>query len=138
LSDRHFALSLKNKKAEQIIIKPFRLEESGQGGLHSSAGGMAKEMAVSSKHDPFNPTGDLYCNKSFYDEGNLTGPRQKQRSPPISVKERLVTAPGLYDSGYGHYEAKKALPRYYWDKALFFPGAGGRSPNRHEHKLAGF
>ena len=54
-----------------------RKEESGKGGIHTTAGGLAKDMAGLDKDAPPSPTHDYYRNQSFYQEGNLVQP-QKQ------------------------------------------------------------
>jgi len=53
------------------------LEESGSGGIKTTAGGIAKDMAGLSKFDPPSPTNDLYRNQSFYHQGNLTEPQNQ-------------------------------------------------------------
>ena len=54
-----------------------RLEESGSGGIRTTAGGIAKDMAGLNKFDPPSPTNDLYRNQSFYHQGNLTEPQNQ-------------------------------------------------------------
>jgi conjugal transfer mating pair stabilization protein TraG len=60
------------------IHRRNRLEESGNGGIHTTAGGIAKDMAGLNKNDPLSPTSELYRNESFYYEGNLVHPQQRQ------------------------------------------------------------
>jgi len=54
-----------------------RLDESGSGGIRTTAGGIAKDMAGLNKFDPPSPTNDLYRNQSFYHQGNLTEPQNQ-------------------------------------------------------------
>ncbi len=54
-----------------------RSEESGNGGIHTTAGELMKDMAGLNKGAPPRPTHDFYRNQSFYYEGNLVEP-QKQ------------------------------------------------------------
>jgi len=60
------------------IHRRNRLEESGNGGIHTTAGGIAKDVAGLNKNDPISPTSELYRNESFYYEGNLVQPQQRQ------------------------------------------------------------
>jgi conjugal transfer mating pair stabilization protein TraG len=53
------------------IHRRNRLEESGKGGIHTTAGGIVKEMAGAEKHQPISPTSSLYRNEDFYNQGNL-------------------------------------------------------------------
>jgi conjugal transfer mating pair stabilization protein TraG len=59
------------------IHRRNRLEESGNGGIHTTAEGIAKDMAGLNKNDPISPTNELYRNESFYFEGNLVQPQQQ-------------------------------------------------------------
>lgn len=59
------------------IRRRNRLEESGEGGIHTTSGDLAGEMAGLKKGAPPRPTNDLYRNQSFYHEGSLVQP-QKQ------------------------------------------------------------
>ncbi len=54
-----------------------RAEESGNGGIHTTAGELAKEIAGLNKNVPLRPTDDFYRNQSFYYEGNLVQPEKK-------------------------------------------------------------
>ncbi len=54
-----------------------RVEESGKGGIKTTAGGMAKEMVGADAHQPISPTSDLFRNDAFYNEGSLVEPRQR-------------------------------------------------------------
>jgi len=58
------------------IHRRNRLEESGNGGIHTTAGGIAKDIAGLNKNNPISPTSELYRNESFYYEGNLVPPQQ--------------------------------------------------------------
>jgi len=60
------------------IHRRNRLEESGNGGIHTTAGGIAKDMAGLNKNEPISPTSELYRNESFYYEGNLVQPQQTE------------------------------------------------------------
>jgi hypothetical protein len=60
------------------IHRRNRLEESGNGGIHTTAGGLAKDMAGFNKNNPISPTSELYRNEGFYYEGNLVHPQQKE------------------------------------------------------------
>ena len=60
------------------IHRRNRLEESGNGGIHTTAGGIAQDMAGLNKNTPISPTSELYRNESFYYEGNLVQPQQRQ------------------------------------------------------------
>ena len=60
------------------IHRRNRLEESGNGGIHTTAGGIAQDMAGLNKNAPISPTSELYRNESFYYEGNLVQPQQRQ------------------------------------------------------------
>ncbi len=60
------------------IRRRNRREESGNGGIKTTAGGIAKEMAGLDRHQPVSPTTDLYRNDAFYNEGNLFEPQQRQ------------------------------------------------------------
>jgi hypothetical protein len=59
------------------IRRRNRLEESGKGGIKTTAGGMAKEMIGGDIHQPISPTSDLFRNDSFYNEGSLVEPQQR-------------------------------------------------------------
>jgi len=59
------------------IHRRNRLEESGNGGIHTTAGGIAKDLAGLNKNDPLSPSSELYRNESFYYEGNLVHPQLK-------------------------------------------------------------
>jgi len=50
------------------IHRRNRLEESGNGGIHTTAGGIAKDMSGLNKNNPISPTSELYRNESFYYE----------------------------------------------------------------------
>jgi len=54
-----------------------RAEESGAGGIQTTAGGLAKDMSGLNKEAPPRPTHDLYRNQSFYHEGSLVQPEIK-------------------------------------------------------------
>ncbi|MBU1057607.1 MAG: conjugal transfer protein TraG N-terminal domain-containing protein [Proteobacteria bacterium] len=51
-----------------------RTEESGNGGIHTTAGELMKDMAGLNKGAPPRPTHDFYRNQSFYYESNLVEP----------------------------------------------------------------
>lgn len=59
------------------IRRRNRLEESGSGGIKTTAGGMAKEMIGKDNHQPISPTSELFRNDSFYNEGSLVEPQQR-------------------------------------------------------------
>ncbi len=60
------------------IHRRNRLEESGNGGIHTTAGEIAQDMAGLNKNAPISPTSELYRNESFYYEGNLVQPQKEQ------------------------------------------------------------
>jgi hypothetical protein len=60
------------------IHRRNRVEESGNGGIHTTSGEIAKDLAGLNKNDPISPTSELYRNESFYYEGNLVQPQQRQ------------------------------------------------------------
>ena len=66
-----------------------RVEETGRGGIRTTAGGIAKDMAGLNKFDPPSPTNDLYRNQSFYHQGNLTEP-QKQNGGITMPSGRII------------------------------------------------
>jgi len=51
---------------------------TGNGGIHTTAGGIAKDMAGLNKNNPISPTSELYRNESFYNEGTLVRSRQTE------------------------------------------------------------
>jgi conjugal transfer mating pair stabilization protein TraG len=59
------------------IRRRNRLEESGKGGIKTTAGGMTKEMVGGDNHQPISPTSDLFRNDTFYNEGSLVEPQQR-------------------------------------------------------------
>ncbi len=61
----------------EAIHRRNRLEESGRGGIHTTADGIGKDMAGLNKHDLISPTSELYRNESFYYEGNLVQPERE-------------------------------------------------------------
>jgi hypothetical protein len=71
------------------------LEESGDGGIHTTSGELAKEMTGLKKGAPPRPTHDLYRNQSFYHEGNLVEP-QKQNDGVVLPSGRVTYG----DAGY--------------------------------------
>jgi hypothetical protein len=54
-----------------------RAEESGNAGIQTTAGGLAKDMAGLNRGTPPRPTHDYYRNQSFYHEGNLVQPQRQ-------------------------------------------------------------
>ena len=59
------------------IRRRNRVEESGNSGIKTTAGGMAKEMVGMDNHQPISPTSNLYRNDAFYNEGSLVEPQQR-------------------------------------------------------------
>lgn len=53
-----------------------RMEELGNGGIHTTAGGIVREMAGLNAYQPISPTSELYRNDAFYNEGRL--PEQRE------------------------------------------------------------
>ena len=62
----------------QDIRTRNRTEESGSGGIHTTAGELAKDVAGLNHGAPPRPTHDLYRNQSFYYEGNLVQPEKHE------------------------------------------------------------
>ncbi|MEA2083916.1 MAG: hypothetical protein U9O82_06690, partial [Thermodesulfobacteriota bacterium] len=72
-----------------------RTEESGNGGIQTTASGLAKDMAGLDKDTPPRPTHDYYRNQSFYHEGNLVQP-QKQDGGIVLPSGMIIQG----DAGY--------------------------------------
>ena len=72
-----------------------RSEESGNGGIHTTAGELMKDMAGLNKGAPPRPTHDFYRNQSFYYEGNLVEPL-KQNDGIILPSGKVIHG----DAGY--------------------------------------
>jgi hypothetical protein len=66
-----------------------RTEESGQGGIHTTAGDLVKDMAGLNQGAPPRPTHDFYRNPSFYYEGILVEP-QKQDGGIVLPSGRVI------------------------------------------------
>ena len=62
----------------QDIRNRNRTEESGNGGIHTTARELAKDITGLNKGAPPRPTHDFYRNQSFYYEGNLVQPQKKE------------------------------------------------------------
>ena len=73
----------------QDIRNRNRTEESGNGGIHTTAGELVKEMAGLNKGAPPRPTHDFYRNPSFYYDGNLVEP-QKQDGGIVLPSGRVI------------------------------------------------
>ena len=87
-----------------------RMEGSGKGGIHTTPGELAKEMAGLSKGAPPRPTHDLYRNQSFYYHGDLVEP-QKQNGG-------IVLPSGMVIRG----EPGSAVPqsdKEFWEGSVF-------------------
>jgi len=80
------------------IHRRNRLEESGNGGIKTTAGGITKEMTGLDKHQPVSPTSGLYRNDAFYNEGNLVGPQQREDGG-------IVLPSGMVIRGDANYKA---------------------------------
>jgi conjugal transfer mating pair stabilization protein TraG len=80
LSRPHSDVPMDNPNADSVtdpahkIRERNRVEESGKGGIQTTAGGLAKDMAGLNNDAPPRPTHDYYRNQSFYHEGNLVQP----------------------------------------------------------------
>jgi conjugal transfer mating pair stabilization protein TraG len=75
------------------IRRRNRLEESENGGIHTSPGELAKEMAGMEQHNPPRPTHDYYRNQSFYHEGSLVQP--ETQSEGIVLPSGMVIRGGV-------------------------------------------
>ncbi len=62
----------------QDIRNRNHTEESGNGGIHTTAGELAKDITGLNKNDPPRPTHDFYRNQSFYYEGDLVQPKKHE------------------------------------------------------------
>jgi conjugal transfer mating pair stabilization protein TraG len=62
----------------QEIRSRNRIEEAGNGGIHTTAGELAKDITGLSKGAPPRPTHDFYRNQDFYYEGNLVQPQKHE------------------------------------------------------------
>ncbi|MGB3225458.1 MAG: conjugal transfer protein TraG N-terminal domain-containing protein [Desulforhopalus sp.] len=62
----------------QDIRNRNRTEESGSGGIHTTAGALMKDIAGLNNGAPPRPTHDFYRNQSFYYEGNLVQPLKQE------------------------------------------------------------
>jgi conjugal transfer mating pair stabilization protein TraG len=60
----------------QEIRNRNRVEESGNGGIQTTAGELIKDMSGLNSSAPPRPTHDFYRNQSFYYEGNLVEPQK--------------------------------------------------------------
>ncbi len=83
------------------IHRRTHLEESGKGGIHSTAGGIAKEMAGLDKHQPVRPTSDLYQNDAFYNEGSLVGPQQREDGGIVLPSGMVIRGDANYTAPSG-------------------------------------
>ena len=72
-----------------------RLEESGNGGIRTTAGGIAKDMTGLNKFDPASPVSDLYRNQSFYHYGNLTEPQNQNGGITLPSGRVIYGASGI-------------------------------------------
>ena len=72
-----------------------RTEESGNGGIHTTAGDLMKDMTGLNKGSPPRPTHDFYRNPSFYYEGNLVEP-QKQDEGIVLPSGRVIHGNAAY------------------------------------------
>ncbi len=61
----------------QDIRNRNRTEESGRGAIHTTTGGIAKDMAGLNKNTPPRPTHDYYRNQSFYHEESMVEPQRQ-------------------------------------------------------------
>ncbi|WP_319549520.1 conjugal transfer protein TraG N-terminal domain-containing protein [Desulfogranum marinum] len=61
----------------QGIRNRNRIEESGKGGIHTTARDLAQDITGLNKGAPPRPTHDFYRNQSFYYEGSLVEPQQQ-------------------------------------------------------------
>jgi hypothetical protein len=59
------------------IHRRNRVEESGEGGIKTTASGIAKEMIGKDHLQPISPTSNLFRNDAFYNEGSLVEPQQR-------------------------------------------------------------
>jgi conjugal transfer mating pair stabilization protein TraG len=85
-----------------------RAEESGAGGIKTTASGLAKDMSGLNKDTPPRPTHDYYRNQSFYHEGNLV--------QPLKQDGGIVLPSGIVIRGDAGYKPPK-------DDEEFFKGS---------------
>ena len=88
----------------QDIRNRNRTEESGNGGIHTTAGELMKDMAGLNEGAPPRPTHDFYRNQSFYYEGNLVEP-QKQNEGIVLPSGKVING----DTGYAVPQNDKDL-----------------------------
>jgi hypothetical protein len=94
----------------QDIRNRNRTEESGNGGIHTSAGDLMKHIAGLGNGAPPRPTHDFYRNPSFYYEGNLVEP-QKQDGGIVLPSGRVI-----------HGDTSSAAPatsKNFWKGSVF-------------------
>lgn len=95
LAKPHSDIPMDNPNAASVtdpahdIRNRNRIEESGQGGIHTTAGDLVKDMAGLNQGAPPRPTHDFYRNPSFYYEGNLVEP-QKQDGGIVLPSGRVI------------------------------------------------
>lgn len=87
-----------------------RLEESGGGGIQTTAGGHAKEMVAPNNTTPPKPTHDYYRNQAFYHDGSLVE-AQRQEEGIILPSGRVIHG----DAGYVPPENDKD----FWNGSVF-------------------
>jgi len=92
------------------IRRRNRLEESGGGGIHTTSGDLAGEMAGLKKGAPPRPTNDLYRNQSFYHEGSLVQPQKQD--------EGIVLPSGMVLRGDADY-APSENDEDFWKGSVF-------------------
>ncbi len=71
-----------------------RIEESGSGGIHTTAGELTKDIAGLNKGAPPQPTHDFYRNQSFYYEGNLSQPQHQDGGLVLPSGRIIYSDPG--------------------------------------------
>jgi conjugal transfer mating pair stabilization protein TraG len=95
LAKPHSDIPMDNPNAPSVtdpahdIRNRNRIEESGQGGIHTTAGDLMKDMAGLNQGAPPRPTHDFYRNPTFYYEGNLVEP-QKQDGGIVLPSGRVI------------------------------------------------
>lgn len=93
------------------IRRRNRLEESGEGGIHTTSAELAKEMAGLNKSAPPRPTHDLYRNQSFYYEGNLVEPQH--------VEGGIVLPSGMVIRGDASDDTLFQNDKEFWKGSVF-------------------
>ena len=113
----HADIAMDNPNAESVtnpagaIRDRNRIEESGKGGIHTTIGGLAREITgLDDKNLQVRPTHDFYRNQSFYNEGNLVEPEKQDKG--------IVLPSGTVVHGDANYTPPKN-DKDFWEGSLF-------------------